>query len=270
MSRAADRRALEEAVAEAAEAVMGRFKAPMQVGRKSDGSPLTEADLIADHILRTRLMGHAPGYGWLSEESRRTPAAEAGGAVWVVDPIDGTRAFARGGDDFAVCGALIEDGKAVLSVVAAPARKETYVAEAGAGATRNGERIRASENRRLDGARVFGQERMFAHPAWPRAWPALRVSNPNSTNLRAALAGAGEADAVLALFPKADWDAAPGALIAREAGLAVTDHLGEAHRYARPEARQRSLLVATPGLHGELLSRLAHLPADLTTVAPKR
>jgi len=263
VSRSADLRVLKDAVGEAAAEIMARRRRGIEVERKQDGSPVTAADFAADDILRTRLMVHAPDYGWLSEESRREPAAAGEPRVWVVDPIDGTRAYADGRDEFTVAAALVEDGRAVLSVVAAPARGETYFAEAGAGARRDGERLFAEDALVLEDARVFGASGMFAHPGWPTPWPRLRVSNPNSTNLRAALAAAGEADAVLALWPKADWDAAPGGLIASEAGLRVTDHKGRPHAYAGETPEQAALLVAPPGLQRDLLERLRHLPENL-------
>jgi myo-inositol-1(or 4)-monophosphatase len=114
---------------------------------------------------------------------------------------------------------------------------------------------------------MLGSRRMFDHPGWPDPWPAMRLGYRNSTSYRMGLVGSGAFDATLALTPKADWDVAPGALIAAEAGAVATDHLGEPFVFARAEPRQRALVCAAPDLHPKLMVRLAHLPADLTKLS---
>lgn len=236
---------------------------------KQDASPVTGADLEANDILRDRLITQGrPHYGWLSEESADDPARTQADRVWIVDPIDGTRAFVEGTPEFTVCAALIEGGKVMASVIFNPATDEFFEAQRGQGALCNGQPLRAAPCHELPDCRILGVKRMFDHPGWPTAWPAMQVGYRNSTAYRMALVAAGRYDAALALMPKADWDVAPGALIASEAGARVSDHCGKEYQFNQAHPWQRALVCSAPSLYPEILSRLAHLPADLRQIKP--
>ena len=105
---------------------------------KASGSPVSEVDLDVDRMLRARLAGLLPDAGWLSEETADNASRLAQTRVWVVDPIDGTRDYIRGREGWAVSIALVDQGRPVLAVLDAPARRERWRASAGAGASRNG------------------------------------------------------------------------------------------------------------------------------------
>ena len=109
-----------------------------------------------------------PGDGWLSEESENDPTRLAARRVWVVDPIDGTRAFIAGREDWSVSVALVVDGRPVVAALFAPVTDELFLATVGGGATRNGVAIRASSGGSLDGARVGGPKRMLERIAFKR------------------------------------------------------------------------------------------------------
>ena len=95
---------------------------------KAGGSPVTEADIAVDDFLRTTLLAARPDYGWLSEETADDPARLDRPRVFVVDPIDGTRAFIEGGDVWCVSLAVVEEGRPVVAALNAPARNEVYTA----------------------------------------------------------------------------------------------------------------------------------------------
>ena len=116
---------------------------------KSGGSPVTEADIGVDTFLRVRLSALLPEAAWLSEETVDDAQRLSRRFVWVVDPIDGTRAYMSGSPDWAVCVALLDEGSPVLGIVHAPACGATYTAIAGSGAKRNGEAIRTSSIHRV-------------------------------------------------------------------------------------------------------------------------
>ena len=91
---------------------------------KEDSSPVTEADLAVNDFLAETLQAARPNYGWLSEETKDDHSRHACPRIFVVDPIDGTRAFIDRTPNFAVCIAVIEKGKAVPRVVFNPLKDE--------------------------------------------------------------------------------------------------------------------------------------------------
>src|SRR5947207_1082511 len=95
---------LAEAVREAGAIALKTFKAPLKSWNKAGASPVSEADIAVDEMLRERLMG--PQYAWLSEESLDNPARLQATDVWIVDPIDGTRGYIAGFADWAISVAL--------------------------------------------------------------------------------------------------------------------------------------------------------------------
>lgn len=227
--------------------------------KSADNSPVTNGDLAVDHFLKDALLGARPNYGWLSEETVDDPSRLAQPLLFVVDPIDGTRAYVKGEAWFTVCIAVVRDGRPVAAVVHAPEIGDTYTATAGGGALRNGKPIRPSSTDILDGCAMVADTRLFAPERWPRAWPPMRIENRNSLALRMALVAAGEFDAALSLGKTSDWDLAAADLIATEAGALATDHAGRAFRYNQPVPRQPSLVCAGPKVHALLLERLHHI-----------
>ena len=87
---------------------------------KEAGSPVSAADLAVDAFLRRELSALLPAAGWLSEETADAPERLAGGLIWLVDPIDGTRDFIRGRDGWAVSVALISSGRPLFGLLDAP------------------------------------------------------------------------------------------------------------------------------------------------------
>lgn len=235
--------------------------AGLEIEYKDDNTPVTNADLATDALLTERLRAARPDYGWLSEETVDANHRLGCRRIFVVDPIDGTRAFLNGKPWWSVAIAVVEDGQAVAGVVFAPETGETYAAMAGQGATRNGEAIRPSLTAELEGCRMAGDPGLFRHPAWPRPWPAMRVEPRNSTAYRMCVVAAGEFDAAVAPVRKSDWDVAAGDLIAREAGCFVGDHNGAAFRYNQARPSQASLICATPALAPLILDRVRHIGA---------
>ena len=229
--------------------------------KPEDNTPVTNADLAADKLLTQRLRAARPDYGWLSEETADDTDRLACRRIFVVDPIDGTRAFLKGRPWWSVAIAVVEDGLPVAGAVFAPEVGELYGAALGQGATRNGELIAASTTTSLDNCRMAGNPVIFEHPSWPTPWPAMRVEARNSTAYRMCLVAAGDFDAAVAPVRKSDWDVAAGDLIAREAGCFVGDHLGRAFRYNRARPSQASLICATQALAPLILERVSHMGA---------
>jgi myo-inositol-1(or 4)-monophosphatase len=248
-----------DAAREAGALAVSAREAGLKVWSKDGGSPVTDADLAVDTLLKERLTAARPTYGWLSEETADDPARLATPRQFVVDPIDGTVAFMKGKPWFAVSIAVVDNGRPVAGVVFAPALDEAYVATAGGGATLNGAPITPSTTTHLEDSAMLGDAKMFAHPAWPTPWPPMRVESRNSIAYRLCLVASGDFDAAIALSPKNEWDLAAADLICAEAGAVLTDHKGRAFRYNRPNPLLPSVVCANKTLHPLILSRVGHI-----------
>lgn len=235
------------------------YGAALRIWDKSPNHPVSEADLAVNALLHERLAQERPAYGWLSEETADDPAARDRARVWVVDPIDGTRAFIKTKPAWCVSVALVEAGASVLGAVFNPVTEEFFFAEAGAGAHLNGAPIATSPTAALEDCAMLGDAQMFAHPAWVRPWPAMRVESRNAIAYRLALVAAGRFDAALALSAKSDWDLAAGALILSEAGGVASDHEGRPFAFAGQTPQQPSVAAAGPHLHPLIIERTRHI-----------
>ena len=250
---------IEEAAREVGELALTMREEGLKIWSKEGGTPVTNADLRVDQLLRERLGAARPEYGWLSEETADDAARLQQQRLFVVDPIDGTVAYMKGRPWWAVSIAVVEDGRPIAGVVHAPTLKETYRAEKGAGATLNGEPIRASDVADIEDCAMLGDAQMFLHPAWPVKWPSMRVETRNSIAYRMCLVASGAFDAAIALTGKNEWDLAAADLICAEAGALATDHLGRAFIYNDPNPRAPSLICAAPALHPLLIERVNHI-----------
>ena len=237
--------------------------AGLKIWSKTEGSPVTNADMAVDALLKKTLLEARPDYGWLSEETADSPDRLTRRRIFVVDPIDGTVAYMKNRPWWCVPIAVVEDGLPVAAVIYAPSLGETFEATLGGGARLNGRPITASDADTLDDAAVLADARLMEGPQWPEPWPVMRYEKRNALAYRMALVAAGAFDAAIALTPKWDWDVCAGALIAQEAGACVSDHHGRPWRFNRPDPRQTSLVCSAPGLHRLILRRCATIPLGL-------
>ncbi|MDO9459285.1 MAG: 3'(2'),5'-bisphosphate nucleotidase CysQ [Alphaproteobacteria bacterium] len=244
------------AAREAGALAMTYFGADYAKWEKSRDNPVTEADFAVDLLLRQRLQAFGSGYGWLSEESVDDNSRRTARRVWVVDPIDGTRAFIRGQPHFAVCIALLEDGRPISAVIFNPATDELFEASEGGPALLNGVRVQVSAKDKLQDARMLASKGVFQHERWTNPWPAMHVESRNSIAYQVALTASGHFDGCMNLWGAYDWDLAAADLILRSAGGHITDHTGAALRFNQDTLRHPSIVAANPALHGLLLERL--------------
>ncbi|MCC6007873.1 MAG: 3'(2'),5'-bisphosphate nucleotidase CysQ [Rhodobacteraceae bacterium] len=240
---------------------MAHFRAAPEAWEKAGGQgPVSVADLAVDRALRARLLTARPDYGWLSEESLRTPG-EAGAPMFIVDPIDGTRAFLAGEKAFAVAIAVVQQGVPLAGVVHLPAMGLTYAARAGGGATCNGAALQTSSRDGLEGARVLAARAQLAPERWPGGPPPVERHFRPSLAWRLCLVAEGAFDAMLTLRDAWDWDIAAGALIVAEAGGRVTDRAGMELRFGTEAARNAGVIAAPGAVHAQLMARLSPQPA---------
>jgi len=223
--------------------------------------PVTEADLAVNRLCDQTLRSARPEYGWLSEETLDDIAMRQAPRIWVVDPIDGTKAYIDGTGDWCVGLAVVEDGEAVAGVVYAPALGQMFEARRGTGARRNGVAIQVSGREHEAGMRLITNEGVINHPGWREPWPDVHLARPkpNATLLRLALVAAGDWDATLVLSEKSDWDIAAAAVIVAEAGGRITTHSDEPLVFNRQIPAQRSVLASGKGLHPLLVRRTGYV-----------
>ena len=223
-----------------------------EVNHKHGGSPVTEADLRIDRFLRDRLGALAPEVGWLSEETADTADRLSRDALFVVDPIDGTRGFAAGDPCFAICVALVSNGRPIFGIVHAPALQQTFVARRGFGATLNGAPIAVSKRGSLVGAGLAAPE-SFDRLIRRSGLACVRRPRLPSLAMRIVRVATGECDVALARENSYDWDIAAADLILHEAGGVLTDWEGRAPSYNRETPRHPALAAGPAGLHAQLI-----------------
>jgi len=232
----------------------------VKVWDKSQGHPVTDADIAVNDYLQKTLLTARPDYGWLSEETKDDRSRHHCARTFVVDPIDGTRAFIDRTPNFAVCVAVIEAGQAVAGAVYNPVRDEMYTAQRGGGAFLNGNPIRVKDRAQLDGCKMIGYPRKFRRPGWPD----IDVSVINSMAYRIARIASGTEHATVAFTPKSDWDLAAAVLIATEAGAVVTDLRGHTLRYDQESVSHFGVICAGPTLQALIRERMTSVIAQFT------
>ena len=257
--------ALREAIREAAGLALPFYRAGEQTGAriwsKAGGSPVTEADVAVDTFLKIRLSALLPAAAWLSEETADDALRLGADLVWIVDPIDGTRAFLTGHPDWSISVALLSGGQPLLGFVHAPVSGHFYEAVAGFGATRNGEPIRASAQATLAGARVTGPKPMMDRLARGGARDGVKpdfvvVERVPSLALRVARVADGSIDVGLVSSDARDWDLAGADLLLREAGGSVSDLSGRPTTYNRTDPVHGSLIALPDGLRAQTVDAL--------------
>ncbi len=253
----------------AAVPVMELFRTAQTVWEKADDgsrravrveeveNPLTEADLAADALLHQRLGDLLPDAGWLSEETVDSPVRLGCDAVWIVDPIDGTREYSTGIPEFSISIALALRGDVVLGLLLNPAADQLVTARAGGGVLRDGAPVPPASTRdRLDGAVLLASRTETRRGEFEPFAARMQVREVGSTAWKLGLIAAGQGDAYFTRKPRNEWDVAAGILLCREAGLTVTDLGRDRHAFNRPSPLCRGVVAAAPGIHGELMSMI--------------
>ena len=246
-----------QAAAGAGELALRHFNAGGKSWYKGPGQVVTEADLAVDTLLHDRLRTACPDYGWLSEERADDGSRQRCPRVWVVDPIDGTRAFAEGVPQFAISVALVEDGRPLLGVVLNPASGERFEAQSDGGAWLNGRRVAVSACSELADAELLASRTEMRRRHWPDVVPEAAFTTIGSLAYKLALIASGRYDGLLSLRSSHDWDIAAAQLLVAEAGGRMTDADGRPILLNQDPPRHRGLAVAgTASLHRALLARL--------------
>jgi myo-inositol-1(or 4)-monophosphatase len=253
---------IQTAGAKAGAIAMRHFNTKLDVRWKDGLSPVTNADMEVDDYLKSFLTAARPDYGWLSEETADSPERLNARRTFVVDPIDGTRAFMAGKDVWCVSIAIVENGRSVAGYLNCPARREEYAALPGAGARMNGRLMNQINQPPL--IRMSAAKPILA--ALPPAFAAQCAFQPSVPSLayRIAMIAAGGLDATIVKPDSHDWDLAACELILRECGGAVLDLAGNTPFFASQNPAHGVLIAASNPVAASLLDAAKYAASRLS------
>ncbi|WP_233347483.1 3'(2'),5'-bisphosphate nucleotidase CysQ [Hyphobacterium indicum] len=231
--------ALEAAARDAGRAIISVRKAGFETERKSDASPVTEADRAAEAVIMEHLHRIAPGVPVVAEEAFAAgQIPETDGEFFLVDPLDGTREFVAGRDEFTVNIGLIVKGVPTAGLLYAPAKDLMYAASPQAAWFIDGTHRRILAGRQPDMAQLVAvASRSHRDQATNELLEALKVSDTVGvgSSLKFTLLAEGRAD----LYPRygrtMEWDTAAGDAILRASGGQVLDIHGNPVRYGKAD-----------------------------------
>jgi myo-inositol-1(or 4)-monophosphatase len=250
---------LKDAVRQAGALALSLFRTELKNWIKGASSPVSEADIAVNDLLESKLRSAAPDYGWLSEESADDEARLGKHLVWIVDPIDGTRGYLAGREDWCVSAALVEEASPVLAAVFAPASDEFFFAVRGQGATRNNVPIHATGGMDMDFSRIAGPkplvERLNRSEGEITLHPRI-----GSLALRLCRVAHGNLDAAFAGGQSRDWDLAAANLIVQEANGRMTALSGDKITYNRREVVHGVLVAAGRDRHARIVEQFRSRP----------
>ncbi|MBP0438629.1 3'(2'),5'-bisphosphate nucleotidase CysQ [Tianweitania sediminis] len=232
------------------------FKQSPEVWWKEGQSPVSEADYAVDKFLREHLLQARPDYGWLSEETTDNLERMQNARTFVVDPIDGTRAFIEGKATWCVSIGIVEAGRPIAGVLDCPVKNEIFDAAAGGGARLNGHIITVAPTRSEPA--VGGPKTMIDALDHADRRDFRSVTYVPSLAYRIAMVARGEIDATFVKPNSHDWDLAAADLILEEAGGMVVDATGE-----------RLALATANSKHGPLAAGSGALLGKMTRILPR-
>ncbi|MCD5977742.1 3'(2'),5'-bisphosphate nucleotidase CysQ [Pseudomonas quasicaspiana] len=243
----------------AGEVILPYWRANVTVTSKADDSPVTAADMAAHQLLAEGLLALAPDIHVLSEEDADIPLSERAKweRWWLVDPLDGTKEFISGSEEFTVNVALIEHGRVVFGVVSMPTNNRCYFGGAGLGAWRSDDddhvtpiNVRQEPGAGHDFTVVASrrhtspeQERLLA--GLSAAVGHLHLTNIGSS-LKFCLLAEGAADCYPRLAPTSQWDTAAAQGVLEGAGGEVLELSGEPFSYPPRESLLNPFFLALP------------------------
>jgi len=239
-----------------------------EVHTKKDRSPVTTADLEVNRILHEMQQTHFPEDGWLSEESPDDPARLEKPRVWIIDPIDGTRAYVNRLPEYCISVALVEKGNPVLAAIFNPSTDELFTAIRGQGLRVNGKPMTLHPVQDPP-ALVMVSPREYRNGRWASLDGLVQCRPMSSIAYALALVAAGRILATITIEPQNEWDLAGGVLLIEESGGAVTDGVGNRFTFNQETPRFQGV-IAVAVTAGEELLPLLQTHVDQARVERKR
>lgn len=246
---------IRDAAREAGRIAMRFFGRTPDVWMKTGQSPVSEADIAVDKFLRDALLAARPDYGWLSEETVADGSRLSARRTFVVDPIDGTRAFIGGQNMWCVSIAIVEDGRPIAGVLDAPAKDELFEAMLDGQALKNGRPVKV---RAAAVPPVVAGPKTMTRTVLPGIGDTVKVPYIPSLAYRIAMVAEGEIDATFVKPNSHDWDLAAADLILKQAGGDVLTPDGVSPLYAGTDPRHGTLVAGSGPLLRAMVSEARH------------
>ncbi len=224
----------------------------INVQKKADGSLVTNADFESNRIIEEVVSKVFPDYGFVSEEAEIPKDINDFDKVWLIDPLDGTRSFVEGKDDFSILIGLSVDCKPSFGLVYFPALELEGYAKVGEGALFDGKAIKVSENQKLVSKKAFRRNA-------PRYDVGIEWETMQDSGLALMNVARGELDcAVIKLVHHKEWDLLAPTCFILEAGGKVTDENGNEILFNQPSMKNEYYVASNGLVHDEVLSIIAN------------
>ncbi len=233
-----------EAAKHASSIAMSYFRRAPDVTIKGDASPVTEADLAIDIYLHDFLRSARPNYGWLSEEREDDGSRHKSSRNFVVDPIDGTRAFIAETSEWCISIGLVEAGRPVVGVLFCPVNNSVYHAVKGQGSFFNDVRLQIGLEQNVE-FRIAGPKPLIRAMQEQNEVAIKSMPYVPSLALRLAMVADGQLDATVVKPKSALWDIAAADIIMSEAGCSLVNLQGAPVDYAAASPKLSTLLAAS-------------------------
>ena len=257
-----------EAAAKAGDAVMEIYTTSFESRTKADNSPITEADLVSNRIIKEILV--KSGHHILSEEDADDKTRLDKKTIWIIDPLDGTSDFIDKTGEFTIMIALVRDKKPVLGVINWPDGKKMFVAQKGRGAftlsNSSWEKISVSSTLDLKKCKAVGSRH---HLSDKEKALIEKLEIPEFTSIGSSLKvckiSSGEADVYFTYTNKmSEWDSAASNCIVTEAGGKMTNMNGYEITYNNKDIKHQDGIFVTNGILHEkiLLEKNRHAKND--------
>ena len=253
-----------KAVEDAGKAILEIYQGNFESFTKSDDSPITEADIKSNNIIKEILS--QTKYPILSEEDKDDLSRLSEDMIWIVDPLDGTSDFIDKTGEFTVMIGLIKNKKPILGIIGWPTEKTIFVAQKGSGAFRysNDEwkKITVTNVADLSKCRAVGSRHHLSDKE--KAFiKKLGIEDFTSigSSLKVGKISSGEAEAYITTTNKMkEWDSAASYCIISEAGGKMTDMLGNDITYNNKEVHHQNGILVTNGLiHDKIIDEFKKL-----------
>lgn len=247
---------------------MDLAKKGFEVHTKKDRSPVTTADLEVNRILHDMRNTHFPDDGWLSEESPDDPVRLDKPRVWIVDPIDGTKAYVNKLPEYCISVGLVEAGMPVLAAIFNPSTDELFTAVRGHGLSVNGRAVIPSAPL-AERSEVMVSPWEYRGGRWANLDGPIQCRPMLSIAHALALVAAGRVQATLTIEPENEWDLAAGVLLVKESGGTVADAEGHPFTFNQPLPRFRGV-IAVAAAAADTLRPFLQTQADRARMKKRR
>lgn len=235
---------LVESVREAGARALELARIGFDIHTKKDRSPVTTADLEVDRILRAMQQTHFPEDGWLSEESPDDRTRLDRPRVWIVDPIDGTKAFVNRMPEFCISAALVDRGLPVLAAVFNPSTDELFTAVKGEGLFMNDRLVKGLPSSEPAPV-IMVTPRELRSGRWGEFNPGILCRPMYSIANALTMVAASRVQATITAEPENEWDLAAAVLLIQEGGGMIEDAAGRPFVFNQPDPRFHGVVAVS-------------------------